>query len=213
MPESTVVGKIVPKNAFDSFTNKGQKKLLSEKVQRIFWSNRIAYDNVYLQGKDVVEIQVFQIILKEKAKIKEIISFIERAIPYNIIFWVEFMNEFYISTSVKHSNPQNENQSVIDYTFTSDWKLIDENPYVLELKNNLDLVFERFCNQLKSIETDTVSIKDLVEKQKSSEAILRQIKKLTTEINRCQQFNRKVELNMKLKELQSKLKFFKDSGD
>lgn len=203
LPKSTKIQKVIPKNAFDSYTNAKQKKLFSDKIQRITWANKIAFDTVNITGVDVSEIQLFKIELKEKTVIKDLLSIIEKSIPYHIIFWIEFADEFYISTSVKHLHPQNENLAVIDYTFTSDWKLVEDNTYKIELKNNLDWIFKNFCDQLTSVDTETKSISDLVDKQKNNDAILKEIEKLKSEIARCKQFNKKVELNLKLKALQS----------
>lgn len=188
LPKSTIVQKVVPKNAFDSYTNTKQRKSLSDKIQRIIWTNKIAFDTVNLNGIEIEEIQLFKIELKEKMFIKDMLSIIEKAIPYHIIFWIEFEDEFYISTSVKHLHPQNEDIAVIDYTFTSNWKSIEENVYQIELKNNLDWIFKNFCEQLKSVDTNSKSISELVEKQKNSDAILKEIEKLKSEIARCKQF-------------------------
>ncbi len=203
LPKNTEIGKVIPKNAFESYTNAKQKKLFSEKIQRITWTNKIAFDTVNLTGVDLSEIQVFKIELKEKTVIKDLLSIIEKSIPYHIVFWIEFGDEFYISTSVKHLHPQNEDIAVIDYTFTSDWKLVEDNTYKIELKNNLDRIFKNFCEQLKTVVADTKSISELIEKQKSNDAILKEIEKLKSEIARCKQFNKKVELNMRLKVLES----------
>lgn len=204
LPKTTTVQKVIPKNAFDTYTNTRQKKAFSDKIQRITWANKIAFETVHLQGSEVAEIQLFKLELKEKTPIKDLLLIIEKAIPYHIIFWIEYADEFYISTSAKHLNPKDENLAVIDYTFTSDWLLIDNNPYQLELKNNLDSVFKNFCDQLKSIDTYTSSIGELVEKQKSKDAISKEIEKLKSEIGKCKQFNKKVELNIRLKELLTK---------
>lgn len=201
LPPSTKIQKVIPKNAFDKYTNAKQKKLFSDKIQRITWTNKIAFDTVNLTGTDVSEIQLFKIELKEKTVIKDLLSIIEKSIPYHIIFWIEFSDEFYISTSVKHLHSQNENVAVIDYTFTSDWKLVEDNTYKIELKNNLDWIFKNVCDQLKSVDTKTKSISELVEKQKSNNAIIKEIEKIKTEIARCKQFNKKVELNILLKKL------------
>lgn len=205
LSKNTEVGKVIPKNAFDSYTNAKQKKGFSDKIQRITWSNKVAFDTVNLTGIDVDEIQIFKIELKEKAVIKDLLSIIEKAIPYHIIFWIECDDEFYISTSAKHQHPQNEDTAVIDYTFTSDWKSVGDNGYQIELKNNLDWVFKNFCDQLKSVETDSKSISELVEKQKNNDVILKEIEKLKSKIAKCKQFNKKVEMNMKLQKLQSDL--------
>ena len=203
LPKSTRIQKVIPKNAFDGYTNARQKKLFSEKIQRITWTNKIAFDTVNLTGVDVSEIQVFKIELKEKIIIKNLLSIIEKSIPYHILFWIEFGNEFYISISAKHLHPQNEDVAVIDYTFTSDWKLVEDNAYQIELKNNLDWIFKNVCDQLKSVNTDSKSISELVEKEKSNDSTLKEIEKLKSEIARCKQFNKKVELNMRLKVLES----------
>lgn len=204
LPSNTKIQKVIPKNAFDDYTNAKQKKLFSDKIQRITWLNKIAVNSVNLNGTDIQEIQVFKIELKEKSIIKDLLSIIEKAIPYHIIFWIEFGDEFYISTSAKHPHPQNENVAVIDYTFTSDWESIENNTYQFELKNNLDWIFKNFCDQLKSIDTDTKSINELVEKQKNNDVVLKEIEKLKSELAKCKQFNKRVELNLKLKELQTR---------
>lgn len=205
LPKSTRIQKVIPKNAFDSYTNTRQRKLFSEKIQRITWTNKIAFDTVNITGVDISEIQVFKIELKEKTVVKDLLSIIEKSIPYHIVFWIEFGNEFYISTSVKHLHPQNEDVAVIDYTFTSDWKLVEDSTYYLNLKNNLDWIFKNVCDQLKSVNTETKSINELVEKQKNNDAILKEIAKLESEIARCKQFNKKVELNLELKKLRANL--------
>ncbi len=204
LPKSTKIQKVIPKNAFDSYTNLRQKKLFSEKIQRITWANKIAFDTIGITGVEVSEIQLFRIELKEKTIIKDLLSIIEKSIPYHIIFWIEYGNEFYISTSAKHIHPQNENMAVIDYTFTTGWKLIEDNTYKIELKNNLDWIFKNVCDQLKSVDTETKSISDLVDKQKQRDAILKEIEKLKSEIAKCKQFSKKVELNLKLNKILNK---------
>ncbi|MBL7869734.1 MAG: DUF4391 domain-containing protein [Flavobacterium lindanitolerans] len=207
LPKSTLVQKVVPKNAFDAYTNSRQKKAFTEKIQRITWLNKISFETVNLREAEIKEIQIFKIELKEKTEIKDILNIIEKAIPYHIIFSVDFDQEFYISTSVKHLHPNDEDSAVIDYTFKSGWLNIADNPYKIELKNNLDWVFQNFCEQLKTVTTNESNIQALVQAQKQHDSLHREIEKLKSEIARCKQFNIKVELNMKLKELEKMLKF------
>lgn len=205
LPKSTVVQKIVPKNAFDAYTNSKQKKAFADKIQRITWLNKISFETVNLKDAEIKEIQIFKIELKEKIEIKDILSIIDKAIPYHIIFLVSFNEEFYISTSVKHLHPNDEDNAIIDYTFKSIWLNITENPYTIELKNDLDWVFQNFCEQLKTVKTDSSDIWELVRAQKQDDSLRKEIEKIKSEIARCKQFNIKVELNMKLKELEKSL--------
>lgn len=205
LPKNTKIQRVIPKNAFDSYTSIKQKKAFSDKIKRITWTNKIAFDTININGINVLEIQIFKIELKEKTYIKDILTIIERAIPYHIIFWIEFDNECYISTSAKHIHPQKEDIAIIDYTFASKWFLIKDNRYKIELKYNLDWIFKSLCDQLKSINTVTKTINELIEKQRIYDTIFKEIEQLNSEIVKCKQFNKKVTLNLRLKELTKKL--------
>lgn len=206
LPPGTKVQQVVPKNAFDNYTNSKQKKALADKVLRITCTNNISFDTVNLQGKEIKEIQILKIELKEKLFIKEILSIIDKAIPYPIIFWIEFQDEFYISAAAKHPNPKDENQAVIDYVFSTEWRSIAENSYQIILKNNIDWVFKNFCEQLNNNQVTTKTLMELVSTQKEREDLHKKIARLQAEISKCRQFNKKVELNIKLKALEEKRK-------
>ena len=118
LPLSTKVGRVVPKNAFDEYTNTKQKKLFIDCIQRITWTHKLSADTVNLDAKDIQEIQVFKIELKQKSDILKIAEIINKSIPYHIVFWVEYNREAYISTASKHPHPTNDDVAVIDWTFT-----------------------------------------------------------------------------------------------
>jgi len=202
LPKNIEVGKVIPKNAFDSYTNTKQKKEFADKILRITWTHKISLDTVNLAGDAITEIQIFKIELKEKIQIKDILTIIDKAIPYPIIFWIEYDGACYLSASAKHSHPQNEDNAVIDYTFSTDWLNKDQIPYQIVLKNKLDWVFKNFCEQLNDNQTQTKTLTELVSTQKVKEDLDKKIARLQSEISRCRQFNKKVELNMKLKALE-----------
>lgn len=205
LPESTKVHKVVPKNSFDSYCNSKQKVIFKDKILRITWLNKLSPETVNLYGNDIDEIQIFRIELKEKAEIDAVITIINKAIPYHIITQVVFGNENYITTSPKHKHPVNNDNAVIDYTFKSDWFPADAAPYSFSLKNNLDHVYRDFCLQFSSdFNTQTKTIYDLVEIQKNADTLKREIAQLKSAINREKQFKIKLELNMKLKDLEEK---------
>ena len=127
LPSRTKVGRVVPKNAFDEYTNTKQKKLFIDCIQRITWTHKLSADTLNLDTKDIQEIQVFKVELKQKSDILKILEIINKSIPYHIVFWVEHNQEAYISTASKHPHPTNEDIAVIDWTFTSDWFNKDNN--------------------------------------------------------------------------------------
>lgn len=206
-PHTAKVNKIIPKNAFDVYTNAKQKKQFTELVSRITWVAKLSKETVNLEPKDIVEIQIFKIELKRKEEINQLLNIIDKSIPYHIVFVVEFEDESYITTSTKHPHPLNPDNAVIDWTFKSEWFTTIDNVFKLELKRNLDSVYHSFCKELSG--EDKIgfdNLTDLVNYNKQVDNIKREITRLKSSISNTKQFNQKVELNLKLKELDQKLK-------
>ncbi len=207
LPLRTKVGRVIPKNAFDEYTNTKQKKEFTDYIQRITWTNKLSKDTINLDGRDVQEIQVFKIELKLKTDITKVLEIINKAIPYHIVFWIEFNNHAYITTAAKHPHPTNDNISVIDWTFTSDWFEKNKNNYVLNLIGSLDSVFKDLCVQLTGKADLSEKPMDLIlENQQETNRLENEINKLKSAISSSKQFNIKVELNMKLKKVEKELK-------
>lgn len=207
LPVRTKVGRVVPKNAFDEYTNTKQKKLFTDCIQRISWTHKLSADTVNLDAKDIQEIQVFKVELKQKSEILKILEIINKSIPYHIVFWVEHGQEAYISTASKHPHPTNDDVAVIDWTFTSDWFNKDDNSFAFNLKGSLDAVFKDLCVQLTGKpELGKQSLGSILKNQQEVDRLQKEISKLKSAISRSKQFNEKVDLNLKLKTAQKELK-------
>lgn len=207
LPERAKVGRVVPKNAFDEYTNTKQKKLFTDCIQRITWTHKLSTDTINLEAKDIQEIQVFKVELKQKSDVQKILEIINKSIPYHIVFWVEDNQEAYISTASKHPHPTNENISVIDWTFTSNWFNKAGNPYLFNLKSSIDAVFKDLCVQIAGKpDLRNQSLVFIVDYQQQVEKLNKEIAKLKLAISNAKPFNEKVELNLRLKGLQEKLK-------
>lgn len=199
LPARTKVGRVVPKNAFDEYTNTKQKKLFTDCIQRISWTHKLSTDTANLDAKDVQEIQVFKVELKQKSDILKILEIINKSIPYHIVFWVEHDQEAYISTASKHPHPTNDDVAVIDWTFTSDWFNKDDNSYAFNLKGSLDSVFKDLCVQLTGKpELGKQSLGSILKNQQEVDRLKKEICKLKSAISKSKQFNEKVDLNMEL---------------
>lgn len=206
LPSNTTIQRVVPKNSFDSFTNSKQKDMFTKDVAKIIWSNSISTATINLPSKDIQEIQIFSVELKEKKEIKTLLDIIDKAISYHIIFIIEFDDSMYISTSSKHSSSLNDTKSVIDWTFKTEWFRIGEQDYKLELKKDIDFVYYDFCSHLSlKPNKDIKNITDLATYNSKISSLTREIEQLKRSITSCQQFNKKVELNLKLKELEREL--------
>lgn len=202
LPTSTIVDKIVPKNSFDEYATTKQKKLLTSVVARIKWLHKLSNQTVNLQAKDIVEIQVFELELKEKSSVTDILLLINKAIPYPILFVLRFDEEIMYSISKKHVHPTNENQAVVDWTFSSAWVNVLEDRFDVSLSNSLDTVFQDICFKIsgKTIGKEK-DIEALIAKEQQLKQLNSEIEKIQRSIDKCRQFNKKVELQQKLQKL------------
>ena len=206
LPATTKIGSVIPKNSFDQYTNTKQKKQFVDYIQRITWTHKLATDTLNLDANNIQEIQVFKIELKQKFDISKILEIINKSIPYHIVFWIEYDQEAYISTTAKHQHPINEDIAVIDWTFTSTWFVKKQNPYAFNLSTSLDAVFKDLCLQIinKPNLLDK-PINEIVTDQQQLSSIKNAINKVKKSIEKSQQYNKKVELNIRLQDLQKQL--------
>lgn len=213
LPITTKVNKVVPKNAFDNYTNTKQKKAFTERIARITWTNKLSKETTNLISKEITEIQIFLIELKVKEDIQVVLDIIDKSIPYPIIFSVKFGEEFYFSTSTKHSHPVNEDNAVIDWTFRTNWINKDNHGFTINLKKDLDSVYKDFCVQLTGKSSlDKNSLIKIVDYQRQVDLLEKNILKLKLSIKKTKQFNRKVELNDELNKNKRELKRLNDNS-
>lgn len=206
LPPTTNVQRIISKNNFDSYTNTKQKKLFTDKITRITWNQKLSTETVNLEFNEIKEIQIFTIELKVKEEISPVLDIIDKAIPYHIIFIVRYQDHIYISTSKKHSNPTNENSSVIDWTFKSNWFPGIKSKYQLNLKQSIDAVFKDFCVQLSGrFDLANQPLHSIIETQQQINSLKKEIAVLKSSISKSKQFNRKVELNLILQKKEATL--------
>jgi len=204
LPKHTVVNKIIPKNAFDNYANTKQKKLFIENIEKIRWINKLSKETINLSGNEISEIQIFEIQLRKKERIEALLDLIDKSIPYHIIFILWYKDEFFISVSQKHPHVTNDNQAVIDWSFRSDWVLVESSPYKLNLKGSLDDVLDDLCFQISG--KQKMSITELIQYEGEIKRLQNEATKLKSAIKKSKQFNEKVELNLKLQEVNERLK-------
>lgn len=211
LPHTAKVNRIIPKNAFDAYTNTKQKKLFTDLILRIIWLQKLSSETVNLEAKEIKEIQIFKIELKVREDIQSLLDIINKAIPYNIIFIIEESDSIYLSTSTKHPHPLYADNSVIDWTFKTSWFAQNENTYSLILKKSLDAVYHDFCIQLSGHKKMARnSLQDLVQYSKQIDTLEQEIEQLKRNIKNSKQYKYKVELNLLLKHRSMELQSLKN---
>lgn len=202
LPPSTTLNKNIPKSAFDQVTNTKQKRQFTDIISKIRWANKLSPHTINLSGKDINEIQIFEVQLKKKEQVFDLLNVIDKSIPYHIIFILKYGEEVLFSASQKHPHPANEGVAVIDWNFKSGWVNEKKNPFQLVLRKSLDFIFQDFCHQLSGRGSNSDSdLTTLIEKERKLKELESSISKLQSAIKRTKQFNLKVEMNLKLQNL------------
>lgn len=208
LPISTIVNRFIPKNAFDEFTNAKQRKKFTEIVDKITWLNKLSKETINLSGSEITEIQIFEVKLKEQVYPKALLDIIDKSIPYQIIFLLSYQDSVLLSTSKKHHHPLNQDNAIVDWSFSSGWITSSTNTYQFNLKINIDFVYADFCSQLSNYGKVHKGILSIIEYDKTLKGLKKQIADLKSAIKSEKQFNRKVELNLQLSQAKDQLAFF-----
>lgn len=209
LPDTTLVNKRIPKSKF--YEKLRADKTLQEKFIRqvdfILWKHKLSEHTVNLSPtKEVEEIQVFEVHLKQKNLSREVLESIDRAIPYPILFVLLYQSEVQLAMAYKKRSKQHEDRFVVDSYCFSPWQKVQE--MSTDLLKGLDLgaVYENIVKKLVSVDEGiNQSLEQVVEIQKAAERLKREIDALEVMMKKESQFNRKVQHNLKLQEKRKEL--------
>lgn len=213
IPDRALVNRRIPKVKLYKqigVDTKLERKFIDE-IENITWKYKLSKETTNLQPtKETVEIQVFEIYLKEKAISEEVLENIDRVIPYPILFILRYEDDIKLTIAHKERNKIDENKMVVHTYYQSEW--MKEHELDIDILKGLTLkeVYNNIIRQLIPIKnTMEEDIEKLIELNERIESLKKEIKKLEKKMKREKQFNRKVELNIELqrkkKELQQLL--------
>jgi hypothetical protein len=209
LPDTTLVNKRIPKSKF--YEKLRADKILREKFVRqvdfILWKHKISEHTVNLSPtKEVEELQVFEIHLKQRNLSREVLESIDRAIPYPILFVLLYQSEVRLAMAYKKRSKQHEDRFVVDSYYFSPWQRVQE--MSMDLLKGLDLkaVYENILKKLMFVDGSIhQSLQQAVERQRAAERLKREIDALEAIMKKERQFNRKVEQNLRLQEKRKEL--------
>ena len=189
LPKECNVNKFIPKKTFYEKVNisKVIQQEFIDKVEKIIWKYKISEENINVsKTENVEEIEIFELVLKEKYEGKNIIRVITKEISYPILFFIKFNEEFQYAIKYK------------DNIYFSEW---NNNIKFNFVDFNLEKVYENIVKVITNIEDN---IEEELDKQQAIIKIQNEINKLENQIKKEQQFNRKVEINKRILELKEK---------
>ena len=216
LPESTQFERRIPKQKFyaNLSITPALKRIFTEQIDTIVWRNKLSAQTLNVaKGERVEELEVFLIRLRQRSLDNSVLKLIDREVPYHILFLLEFEREFQARIGYKESGGGRAAFKVDAY-YQTDWLPWDKLPLSLS-GLNLDAVYESFVRQVAGDKlaasttsgagTATESLKDVVERDKERQSLLKQIAALENKVRREKQFNKQVELNAELRKLKQEL--------
>lgn len=101
-PDSTLVGKIVPKTAFykNLEVNARMKQRFVDDVASVTWVAKIAPSTLNVaDGKTVHEITVFRMVLKKEEVPSDVLMLIDKQMPRHTVFMLQHEDKCCLSTT------------------------------------------------------------------------------------------------------------------
>lgn len=166
----------------------------SKYVQRITWKYKLAENTIRIKKwKNVEEIQIFEVILKEKELPKKVFSIIDKIIPYPILYECRYNDHvaYVISYNKEYYSTDRDEEIEFDLTWT-----------------NLDRVYQNIISKFiteEHIETEE-SFEELIDWKHKKEELEKEIDKIKNKIRKEIQFKDKVKLNIELQKKEKELK-------
>lgn len=182
------------------------RRSLDDDVHAIYWTASLKEASLHLPpGKEVTEIEVFTLALRQPRIDEALLTAIDRAIPYHILYLLTYEERTQAWISYKETAQANEAFRVEKYYHT-DWQAAEELPLALR-GTSLDEVYENLVRAIagERLRLQGGSLRTAVQEDEQRAAIEKEIAALTKKRNREKQLNRKMELNARIKKLRRAL--------
>ena len=192
LPKNCEVNKFIPKKTFYEKVNisSSTKQEFIDKLEKIYWKYKLSEDTINItKTEDVEEIEIFELVLKEKCDVKSLIKVITKEIPYIILFVIKYNQEIQYAIKV------DEKILITEWNDKKDFNFIGIN--LKEVYNN---IVRKIIN-----DNSTENIKTVLEINKQKEELEKKINALRSKIKKEVQFKKKVDLNQELRILEKEL--------
>lgn len=211
LPKTTEFNRRIPKQKFyeNMDISPTLKKVFVEYVKIIYWKNKIAVSTTNLAaGKDVTELEVFEIRLNSPITDDNLLRQIDRQIPYHILFILEYENKYQAWIGYKEAAMSGNNAFKVSGYYHTEW--LEEDKLTLNMEGlNLDAVYENYVRQIAGDrlerETSGERLKESIERDEKRQQLQKQIDVLTARIRKEKQLNKQMEMNSQLKKLKKEM--------
>lgn len=200
-PPAAEFGRVVPKTKFYEHGNvrASLREKFVEDIQRITWAYKLAESTIRLNGTETVpEIQVFTIETKGGDVGDDVLTVIDKAVHFPIIF--EVAGNERVRTVAAQKSLHGKTPTIGAY-FTTVWQPVDSPRRPLPIALDLPGLHEVILATLLPMETragETVSA--AIDRLGRARKLQREIASLEKKLHTEPQLNRKIELHSQIRE-------------
>lgn len=219
LPKECTYKQFVPKKQFyehGQFTQ-GEKDLFVHGIERITLYAQLTRDNTNVppfkdEKQTYEEISVFLVELKKRDQTDKIATLIMEAIPYPMMLIFEYENTYNFYGAHQRDNLHDTDKIILEKVYQTGFirleEIADEISYTKLNKQNLFTVYDDYIQALVTFNLATRNIADTVDNEAllaKIEAIEEEILSLRNQFKRENHFNKKMDLNIQIKQLEKQL--------
>lgn len=208
-PKQAEFNRVVPKTKIFAHARAGRrlKDLFAAQVEQIVWKYKLAPETINLPARaGISEIQVFELTLKTVEFDEDILTTIDKAIPFPLLFQLVHGDRIQFAAAYKRPSEADSSKWVIEAAFHTDWQPLSAQRPPLPVCLDLAALHEQLVRQhLPLAARQGESLRDQVARFLAIQTKEKQCQQLDSRLKQEKQFNRKVELNAALRTLRQEL--------
>ncbi len=208
-PKQAEFNRVVPKTKIFAHARpaKRVKDLFAAQVEQILWKYKLAPETVNLPAKGgLSEIQVFEIVLKTKELDEQVLTTIDKAIPFPLLFQLVRGEEIRFFASYKRPSDADASKWVIKATFETGWHPINTIRPPLPVALDLAALYDHLVRQHMSLPPRAGEcLREHVARAAAIEVKEKECRQIEARLKQEKQYNRKVEVNAVLRSAKQEL--------
>lgn len=216
-PPQAAVNRVLPKNkvyANATIPAKLRAAFVSD-LQQITWRAKLAPETIRLAAtSDVPEIQVFELALKGPDFNEDIARTIDGAIPFPIVFELTFENKIRTLAAWKRPIATSPTKWVTGDYLGTPWRQVDAPREALPVALDMGSLYEQILRALSPHPARRgETLAEHMERLGRIRALEAESEKLERKLDQERQFNRKVEINARLRVIRSDIEALSTQED
>lgn len=221
-PPACKIDRVIFKKMFHDAgdLSKADKVLLTDSVDKVTWAYNLRRDNTMIppyqdEVRKYEEVQVMQVLLRQPKGIRRLAEIIMRAIPYPMLLVFEYQDRMAVVLAHQRNSLADSDKNTLEDLWISDFLSPEDQlfPRLRHDRQRFTHFFDYYSDLVDALcqamarqagapaEVTGKQSRDILNGMASLDG---QIASLRSELKKETRFNRKMELNIQIKQLESK---------